>query len=202
MSKPYKAVLPTETIATIKAIIKKNKLPVTETLLGDGEMFCSCRIALSHNDDASIGTNGKGMDWDYALASGYAEFMERLQNRAIVYPNPANIGRRFRFFSDERDYSYTYEEGIRIIKDFAPMAFPPNGVVFNSLDGKEVPFYHYNSGECRYVPYSLIRWINGSNGMCAGNIPEEAVIQGFNEIFERYCIQRLYLDHLTPPDIP
>lgn len=202
MSKPYKAVLPTETIATIKAIIKKNKLPVTETLLGDGEMFCSCRIALSHNDDASIGTNGKGMDWDYALASGYAEFMERLQNRAIVYPNPANIGRRFRFFSDERDYSYTYEEGIRIIKDFAPMAFPQNGVVFNSLDGKEVPFYHYNSGECRYVPYSLIRWINGSNGMCAGNIPEEAVIQGFNEIFERYCIQRLYLDHLTPPDIP
>lgn len=202
MTKPYKAARPSETIAAIKAIIERNQLPVTETLLGDGDMFCSCRIALSHDEDTSIGTNGKGMDMEYALASGYAEFMERLQNRVIVYPNPASINKRFRFFSDERKYSYTHVEGIKIIHKFVPMAAPQNGVSFNTLDGKEVPFYHYNSGECRYVPYSLIRWVNGSNGMCAGNIPEEAVIQGFNEIFERYCIQRLYLDRLTPPDIP
>lgn len=202
MTKPYKAAHPSETVASIKAIIEKNRLPVTETLLGDGDMFCSCRISLSYNEDTSIGTNGKGMDMQYALASGYAEFMERLQNRVLVYPNPANINKRFRFFSDEREYSYTQEEGMRIIHKFVPMAAPQNGVSFNTLDGKEVPFYHYNSGECRYVPYSLIRWVNGSNGMCAGNIPEEAVIQGFNEIFERYCIQRLYLDRLTPPDIP
>lgn len=202
MTKPYKAAHPSETVASIKAIIEKNRLPVTETLLGDGDMFCSCRISLSHNDDTSIGTNGKGMNVEYALASGYAEFMERLQNRVLVYPNPANTNKKFRFFSDERDYSYNHEEGMRIIHNFVPMAVPQNGVIFNSLEGKEVPFYHYNSGECRYVPYSLIRWINGSNGMCAGNIPEEAVIQGFNEIFERYCIQRLYLDRLTPPDIP
>lgn len=202
MTKPYKAAHPTETIAAIKAIIEKNQLPVTETLLGDGDMFCSCRISLGHDEDTSIGTNGKGMDMQYALASGYAEFMERLQNRVLVYPNPANINKRFRFFSDERDYSYNQCDGMKIIQNFVPMAMPQKGISFNTLDGKEVPFYHYNSGECRYVPYSLIRWVNGSNGMCAGNIPEEAVIQGFNEIFERYCIQRLYLDRLTPPNIP
>lgn len=202
MTKPYKAARPSETIAAIKEIIEKNQLPVTETLLGDGDMFCSCRISLSDNDDSSIGTNGKGMDMQYALASGYAEFMERLQNRVLVYPNPANINKRFRFFSDEREYSYNLEEGVKIIHKFVPMAMSRKGVSFNTLSGKEVPFYHYNSGECRYVPYSLIRWVNGSNGMCAGNIPEEAVIQGFNEIFERYCIQRLYLDRLTPPNIP
>lgn len=202
MTKPYKAAPPSETINTIKAIIEKHQLPVNVSLLGDGDMFCSCRISLSRNKDTSIGTNGKGMNMEYALASGYAEFMERLQNRVLIYPNPANTNKGFRFFSDERDYSYNHEEGIRLIHKFVPMAAPQKGVTFNTLDGKEIPFYHYNSGECRYVPYSLIRWINGSNGMCAGNIPEEAVIQGFNEIFERYSIQRLYLDHLTPPDIP
>ena len=202
MTKPYKAAHPSETIAAIKTIIEKNHLPITETLLGDGDMFCSCRISLGYDEDTSIGTNGKGMNMQYALASGYAEFMERLQNRVLVYPNPANINKKFRFFSDEREYSYNHEEGMRVIHKFVPMAAPQKGVNFKTLDGKEVPFYHYNSGECRYVPYSLIRWVNGSNGMCAGNIPEEAVIQGFNEIFERYCIQRLYLDRLTPPDIP
>lgn len=202
MTKPYKAAHPSETIAAIKVIIERHKLPVTETLLGDGDMFCSCRISLTHDGDTSIGTNGKGMDMEYALASGYAEFMERLQNRVIVYPNPSSINKKYRFFSDEREYSYTHEDGMRIIRKFVPMAASNKKLQFNTLDGKEVPFYHYNSGECRYVPYSLIRWVNGSNGMCAGNIPEEAVIQGFNEIFERYCIQRLYLTRITPPDIP
>lgn len=202
MTKPYKAATPEQTVDRIKCIIAHHCLPVEEQLLGDGDMFCSCRISLANGGDTSIGTNGKGMRMDYALASGYAEFMERLQNRVLVYPNPANIGQRCRFFCDERDYSYDHEQGMEVIRRFAPMVIPQERVSFDRLEGKEVPFYHYNSGTCRYVPYSLIRWLNGSNGMCAGNIPEEAVIQGFNEIFERYCIQRLYLDRLTPPDIP
>lgn len=202
MKKPYKAAHPEQTVARIKDIILQTNLPVKEYLLGDGDMFCSCRIALSHNDDTSIGTNGKGMNPEYALASGYAEFMERLQNRVLIYPNPANIGKKYRFFPDERDYSYSQDLGMQIIRSFVPRSVWVDDIYFDTLDGKEIPFYHYNSGECRYVPYSLIRWMNGSNGMCAGNIPEEAIIQGFNEIFERYCIQRLYIDKLTPPDIP
>lgn len=202
MTKQYKAAFPQDTVTRIKKIIDSHKLPVVETMLGDGDMFCSCRISVGRHNDSSIGTNGKGMTPDYALASGYAEFMERLQNRVIVYPNPASIGRKFRFFPDERDYSYDHKEGMRVIRRFIPLSVVNRNPIFKCLEGKEVPFYHYNSNECCYLPYSLIRWMNGSNGMCAGNIPEEAIIQGFNEIFERYCIQRIYLDKLTPPDIP
>ena len=140
MTKPYKAATPEQTVDRIKCIIAHHCLPVEEQLLGDGDMFCSCRISLANGGDTSIGTNGKGMRMDYALASGYAEFMERLQNRVLVYPNPANIGQRCRFFCDERDYSYDHEQGMEVIRRFAPMVIPQERVSFDRLEGKEVPF--------------------------------------------------------------
>lgn len=66
--KPYKADVPLRTVKRIKNIIAKNGLPVKEMQLGDGSKFCSCRIFLSYDEDSSIGTNGKGMDMNYALA--------------------------------------------------------------------------------------------------------------------------------------
>ena len=86
IKKPYKADTPTGTVNRIRNIIATHVLPVKEKSLGDGRDFFSCRIYLSHGEDSSIGTNGKGMNQEYALASGYAEFMERFQNRVIVYP--------------------------------------------------------------------------------------------------------------------
>lgn len=35
----------------------------------------------------NIGTNGKGRSYDFSLASGYAEFMERFQNRLVFDTN-------------------------------------------------------------------------------------------------------------------
>lgn len=177
-------------------------LPVQEIQLGDGSKFCSCRIFLSHDNDSSIGTNGKGMDKNYALASGYAEFMERLQNRVIVYPNPACINESCRFFPDEKPYRLTHNEALAKLKKFTPRVLPPDGLEAKIVEGVSLPFYHVNNGKVEDVPYSLIRWINGSNGMCAGNIREEALIQGFCEIFERYCIQEMYRREIVPPDIP
>lgn len=75
--RPYKADTPEHTVQRIKDIISRHEIPVIEQALGDGDMFCSCRIYISHDDDSSIGTNGKGMNRQYAMASGYAEFMER-----------------------------------------------------------------------------------------------------------------------------
>ena len=85
ITKPYKAATPEETTAHIKEILSKSGLPVKVVILGDDRMFFSCRISFTDDDDTSIGTNGKGMNRSYAMASGYAEFMQRLQNRVIVY---------------------------------------------------------------------------------------------------------------------
>lgn len=203
MKKEYKADSPEHTVKRIREKIAKLGIPIREITLGDGKMFFSCRITITRDDDSSIGTNGKGMNESYARASGYAEFMERLQNRAIIYPNPASINAPCRFFPDEKDYCWTHAEAETNIKKYAPRVYPAEtGLNAQKVEGKSLPFYHVNSGETIEFPYSLIRWTNGSNGMCAGNISEEALIQGFNEIFERYCIQEMYLRKITPPDIP
>lgn len=202
-TKPYKADTPDGTVRRIKNIITEHGLPVKEMRLGDGSMFCSCRIFLSDDDDdSSIGTNGKGMNMNYALASGYAEFMERFQNRVIIYPNPAGIGRPCRFFPDEVPYRLNHEQAVAAVRKFTPRVLPPDGIRADSIEGMQLPFYHVNNDEVAQVPYSLIRWVNGSNGMCAGNIREEALIQGFCEIFERYCIQEMYRRKIVPPDVP
>lgn len=202
VNKPYKAVAPEETVARIKNIIAQHHLPANEMTLGDGDLFCSCRIYLSHDSDSSIGTNGKGRSQIFAQASGYAEFMERVQNRVIVYPNPASVGMSCRFFPDETPYHWTCTEAEANVSKFVPRVMAENGLEIDEVDGVALPFYHVNTGEIVPIPYSLIRWVNGSNGMCAGNIPEEGLIQGFNEIFERYCIQEMYVRKIVPPDIP
>ncbi len=202
MRKPYKADIPENTRDRIKEIIAAHNIPVVETSLGDGDLFCSCRISLTRDSDTSIGTNGKGMNRVYAQASGYAEFMERFQNRVIIYPNPANIGTPCRFFPDEKPYQWTHAEAVSNIQHYVPRVYPAEGLLADTLEGVSLPFYHVNSHSVVDVPYSLIRWVNGSNGMCAGNIREEALIQGFNEIFERYCIQEMYRRKITPPDVP
>lgn len=200
--KLYKAVTPEKTVETIKKIISYWKLPVHEQRLGDNKDFFSCRIFLSNDTDDSIGTNGKGMNMPYAYASGYAEFMERLQNRVIVYPNPAAYNSSCKFFPDERPYHFNKEEIKEAVDKYLPTSIPDNGILADYIDGVSLPFYHVNKSSVEYLPYSLIRWINGSNGMSAGNIPEEALIQGFCEIFERYCMQQMYRRKIVPPSVP
>ena len=203
ITKPYKAATPEETTAHIKEILSKSGLPVKEVILGDDRMFFSCRISFTDDDDTSIGTNGKGMNRSYAMASGYAEFMERLQNRVIVYPNPMATVTPCRFFPDETEYRWTSRKEIEDnIKAFTPSTFPEEGIKADRIEGKSLPFYHVNTGKVENIPYSLIRWVNGSNGMSAGNILEESLIQGFCEIFERHALQKMYLDNIVPPDIP
>lgn len=46
-----------------------------------------------------------------------------------------------------------------------------------------------------------MRSIYGSNGLAAGNTPEEALTQGLSEIFERYVMRELYYKNITPPII-
>ena len=44
------------------------------------------------------------------------------------------------------------------------------------------------------LPYALLDYYYGSNGMCAGNTDEEALVQGICEIIERYVQRRIILE--------
>lgn len=200
--KKYKAATPEATVKRIKNILKNLDIPFKGMVKGDGQLFCSYRLSITYDEDIAIGTNGKGMTPIYAQASAYAEMMERLQNRVLIYPNPANHNKDYTFFPDENRQVLKKDEIAGMVKKYTPRAMPKSGISIENTDCVFLDFFHVNNNCVESVPYSLIRWVNGSNGMCAGNISEEALIQGFNEIFERYCLQEIYLRKITPPTIP
>lgn len=200
--KKYKATTPDVTVGRIRSILENLDVPFKGMVKGDSKLFCSYRLSITYDEDIAIGTNGKGMTPIYAQASAYAEMMERLQNRVLVYPNPANHNKEYTFFPDEYRRVLMKDEVFSMVKQYTPRAMPEKGISIENTDCVFLDFFHVNNNCVESVPYSFVRWVNGSNGMCAGNIPEEALIQGYNEIFERYCLQEIYLRKITPPTIP
>ncbi|WP_256122195.1 YcaO-like family protein [Tannerella forsythia] len=167
----------------------------------------------------------------HSLASGYAEFMERLQNNMLLF------GRRFathQFFEIEK-VSDVYiqrlsSEGLIFdhYYDSNELYMSPDTLVskygkelcklFNYKDIDDfskslqkrfgnkkficVPFYAVEENKEVYLPVELCLFATGSNGMASGNTPEEAILQSLCEIFERYAISEIYNKGLTPPTIP
>jgi ribosomal protein S12 methylthiotransferase accessory factor len=65
-----------------------------------------------------------------------------------------------------------------------------------------VPFVSLKNKRLDYLPLKVIFALCGSNGMCAGNTREEALVQGLAELFERLSQRQLMFGRLTPPDVP
>lgn len=72
----------------------------------------------------------------------------------------------------------------------------------NGEDGVvSVPFYSTMYNTIIHLPYNLLLSLTGSNGMAAGNTPEEGVFQALCEVIERYAVSQVYYNQLTPPTI-
>ncbi len=169
-----------------------------------------------------FGTNGKGDNKEYALASAYGEFLERLQNN--LHLGAKALTRRlykkikddtgFCFYPDER--IMTKNEVFELPSDFLN-AFKNDietefyeylDLYFNRLKENNfkgvigVPFYNLQEKKIQYFPFNILHSLTGSNGMCAGNSPAEAIFQGICELLERYSTNLIYNNQLTPPSIP
>mgnify|MGYP002559513826 CR=1 FL=1 len=82
--KEYKDETPERTINLIRSILTDLDLLLLDSNANCDNIF-ACRVILGNHDLAKlgIGMNGKGSTFEYALASGYAEFMEKIQNRFL-----------------------------------------------------------------------------------------------------------------------
>lgn len=231
--KPIKAKLPYKTINNIRNILEELNLFTTEVYHSqENKNFYSCRIELSNTSlkRLNIGTNGKGLSPEYALASAYGEFMERLQNnflfRNLKYATKKYISQNNCSSSQFIDKLKEYDLILDFIEEpnekFIPIEIllknntqvienltnkKKSAIIkyFDSLKIKEllcVPFYNLQNNDIEYLPIDLINYVCGSSGLCAGNTKEEAIIQGICEIFERYAIKKIYYDNVTPPTIP
>lgn len=178
-----------------------------------------------------FGTNGKGTSRSYALASAYGEFMERLQN-LILLPVEKMTRESlqqygFLYFPDERICSVQEVQQAddlfsrTVFRDFyrdIDMAGLLEGdtaarsrvisayqeTELGRLDERLVtwPFYSVRTNQTVYLWNRFVTFLHGSNGMCAGNTPQEALVQGLSEIFERYASAQVLANEVVPPDIP
>lgn len=221
--KPYKAASPSQTVHRIRTILNELGIFTTERHFRREGMYYSCRVYIDNDDIRryNIGTNGKGMSAEYALASAYAELMERLENRMLIFDikyatswfrqnNKVALSAAIpelghRYFPDETFAEIDAESFRKYCRQFLPnvakygMPSIQDGTKYKMYFSD---FFNVNTHQVENLPYHLIRMAASSTGLCAGNEPEEAILQGLNEIFERYVLQQLYLQRLTPPTIP
>jgi len=192
--------LPNKKIKMIKNILKKNKIKVKESkVININNSIYSVRIELK--DFKGIGTNGKGITKEYALASGYSEFMERLQSKNLIKPDFLNKVSNHKFYKDE--YYLDYNE---FVKKFKNMEILKEDNVLELLKSNDeyryyTKFYDVINKEDIDLPIKLINMLSHSNGLCAGNSKEEALVQGICEVFERYVYKELILKELEIPNI-
>ena len=214
----YKEKTPEETLEKLQFILKDCGIDVEEAWpLTSSIGTFSLRVSIK---GTNIGTNGKGVSKDYARASAYAEFFERFQNNILGHtiPNPKLpyiIATDEKFLSAQEllfePNAYTDFYFIeRKMEDASLVERIKRYEDVNRFD-KEVsgkgyylslPFYSVRDKKVVYLPYSSYSAMYGSNGMCAGNSPEEALVQGLSEIVERIVQRKAILEKTSFPDIP
>lgn len=217
----YKERSPEETVEKLRGILSAIDVEVEETWIpkSSADTF-SLRLVIKGTD---IGANGKGVSRSYARASAYAEFMERLQNHFfLLLTRSSRETEGFEHFPDERlldSRQLGALDNAMMEQYFAMRGMEASGPEERAAylrkyyktefflecrkDSYEVlPFYSVSRKRTEYVPYYLCMLHYGSNGMCAGNTAEEALVQGLSEILERHVQEKIFLEHPVLPDIP
>jgi ribosomal protein S12 methylthiotransferase accessory factor len=191
--KQYKNRQPEQTISLIQGILKeKLGLGLYERSFKERNgLFYSCRILLDNGTwfrSLNIGTNGKGMTEAYSRASAHGELMERIQNGVLLS------------FDKDTDIPYHYAFDEQVLSDDILLKDAINSFVFSCNNqrmyelnrGKShyfVPYYSLKDRNVIEIPLDIIFNSISTNGLCVGNTPQEAIIEGLSEIMERYVIR-------------
>ena len=103
---------PKRTVDRIRKILGDIGINLQEILHLEEIEFAPVSLRLTLKNSPLIGTNGKGTNKINALASGYAEFMERLQN-SYLFPD---LEREFDIVSDKKriDCSINFKKKLPI----------------------------------------------------------------------------------------
>ncbi len=195
----HKDAKPKTTIAKIKKILAD--LGITfqkEPIFFHSYNHCySCHLIC--NEYPLIYANGKGLTKELALASAYAEFMERLQ--CYTHEWLGQVGKIIPKNYFHPDFSW---QNAKKLKNEFPELF--SELIEENVILEKLPCLTFESVfEYKIVtlPYYLMLNSTGSTGMCAGNTKEEALCQGICEIMERFIIRDFALGKIKSfPNIP
>ena len=219
----YKDKSPIETVNEIRSILSKNGIEVCEEWREPDEYIGTYTVRVTLKG-TNVGSNGKGVNKEYARASGYAELIERLQNDILL--TDCFYGKKdgINFIVDPDEKVMTAKEIIKENNSFIKHYFKVNKMdnkpeMIKILHYKKVhrtdymrtgkenqylttPFYSLRDKKVVNLPSFAYKSCYGSNGMAAGNTREEALTQGLSEIIERYVLFLAIKKNLSFPDIP
>jgi len=215
----FKDERPLKTIGRIKDILHGlGLLPVETVWRNSLRDFFSVTVKITGTD---LAANGKGVSPEYALASAYGEMMERLQNqctfRLSFDLSPAALASQgFYYAPDEKflsraEFLHSGEEWTAAQLARLDGTADVDGLLalWQRMSYEEVPadfvalpYCNLRTGNISHIPVKMASKMYMSNGMCAGNTPEEALVQGISEVFERHVNQRVVREKVVPPAVP
>ncbi len=209
---------PESTISMIKEILINLNVQIDEQHTIELKQLYSVILRIK---GTGIGVNGKGVTLELAYASAYGELMERMQNLFLYpafpnYPDPSLLQDNAKFIVCPDEKSLSIEEVWKKMPKKARRALfqAENKWCQNNIADSKilmmqphrnrllcVPYYRCESMEVIDLPLSHVYLHYGTNGMCAGNTPEEALVQGISEIIERYVNFRVVSEEISLSDI-
>lgn len=188
---------PKSTIKHIKNILKKNNIDVKiHRIKNIYRSFYSVRVELK--GFYNIGANGKGLSKNLAMASAYAELMERLQSRMLINTYYLEKEKNNFMYSDEKVDINSAKSSSKILNSFFEDS--SSALDFIKSNTKYIivsKYYDVINNKYVLLPSKLINATSFSNGLCAGNSYYEAINQGICEILERYSYKTI-LDKNLP----
>lgn len=213
----FKDCSPTETVANIRHILSELGICIDEIANNSGLDNCHSYQLLAQNASA-MRSNGKGISDEFAKASAYGEFIERLQcglffyKYQSIYTDPAmNLqtyapdakymtaaelqknGEWMDWLIAEYGSGLTREKLVQQCRMYA---------CTNEDRILTIPFYSLFEDKYVYLPFGFIEQIYSANGCCAGNTNEEALVHAFSEIMERKNKISIFLSGKAAPIIP
>lgn len=219
--KHYKETSPEKTVEKLKEILHKAGIETNEEWSDANEIGTySLRVTIK---GTGYGTNGKGVSKEFALASAYAELFERYENMMLAPVGPSLHSDYPFFFSYDEAY-LSSDDLIAQGDSFCKLYFKNRNITETDAKAQKkallnnqimdyhftkkednficLPYYSFKEGRVVKLPKLLLNPYYGSNGMCAGNSREEALVQGLSEIIERIVQRKIFENKLCFPDVP
>lgn len=164
-------------------------------------------------------TNGKGASRKAALASALGEFFERLATNyfwADYYLGNNIAQAEFVHYPEEQWFPLAENEQqwpTALLTEELQQFYNPDDTVtaeklvdINSGHRERgicaLPYQRQRDQQTVWFPVNVIGNLYVSNGMSAGNTPQEAYVQALSEIFERHVKFEIIANGICLPDIP
>ena len=205
---------PVETVATVKRILSENGIEIEDYSGNSGiENLYSMHVQVP---GGFPGSNGKGVTPEFARASGYAEFMERVQMGLLCNGFPyIETDPELNLHTYAPDKKYMTEDELVengewmdwIIKEskepLTRRMIAKKCMIYGFSDKVlTLPFYSLFEDKYVYIPSGFTARIYTANGCCAGNSKAEAWIHAFSEIMERHNCEKIFTSGKSVPEIP